>query len=309
MIKNKFLVTSLIALTSVFVPILAQAAYNDVSLGTSAIITINNPLGGAVSLTVDGSADVIESIVIGSTSFSVTLQSGSTLTVSSAGRNLITTDAPAANVSISCGDSSSSMTLTATAAVTVSVSVSANACGAAAASSSGSGGSNGPVAQSGGGGGGSYIAPSPTAVPTVATTPGTSSGSSSVTVASFANVNLGSRSSAVKTLQQILNSDPDTQVGSSGAGSPGNETDFFGPATKKAVQKFQVKYGISSPSKSDYGVFGPKTKAKLSEVSKLKGLGGAMTSSAQGSTSDIAKQISDALKAVEALQAQLKALK
>jgi peptidoglycan hydrolase-like protein with peptidoglycan-binding domain len=70
----------------------------------------------------------------------------------------------------------------------------------------------------------------------------------------------------------MLNADPDTQVAKSGAGSPGSETTYFGSATKKAIQKFQVKYGITFPGKSDYGVFGPKTKAKLNEIGRLKGV-------------------------------------
>ncbi|MBI4156024.1 MAG: peptidoglycan-binding protein, partial [Candidatus Zambryskibacteria bacterium] len=61
-------------------------------------------------------------------------------------------------------------------------------------------------------------------------------------------------------------------VSSSGAGSPGNETDYFGPATKAAIQKFQVKYGIANPGDAGYGSFGPKTRAKMSEVAKTKGL-------------------------------------
>src|SRR3989344_675874 len=292
----------LIGLSMALLPALTFAAYNDVSLTSTAAISINNSLGNAVTLTVSGATDAVESIVVGDTNFTVVLQSGSTLTVASAGRNLISTDAPDANETITCGTNESSIALTATAQVTISVSVSANACGVAvAAASSTTGGSGGPIAQSGGGGGSTYVTPAvpatpavPTVTPAIPATPASNSAleaqivalqaaiaslsgagvSSSVTVRIIftKNITVGSRHSEVKNLQIVLNSDVDTKVASSGAGSPGKETTYFGPATKKAIQKFQVKYGIASPGKHGYGVFGPKTKAKATAIAKLKGL-------------------------------------
>ena len=70
----------------------------------------------------------------------------------------------------------------------------------------------------------------------------------------------------MKRLQQLLNSDSDTRVASTGAGSPGSESQFFGALTEKAVQKFQVKYGIAKAGEPGYGSVGPKTRAKLKEV-------------------------------------------
>ena len=47
----------------------------------------------------------------------------------------------------------------------------------------------------------------------------------------------------------------------------GKVTGYFGPATLKAVQRFQMKYGVvSSESETGYGLVGPKTRAKLTEV-------------------------------------------
>lgn len=60
-------------------------------------------------------------------------------------------------------------------------------------------------------------------------------------------------------------------VSSRGAGSPGKETETFGPSTRVAIQRFQLKYRIVKDSKdSGYGIFGPKTKAKANEL--LSGL-------------------------------------
>lgn len=76
----------------------------------------------------------------------------------------------------------------------------------------------------------------------------------------------GTTHTDVKTLQSILNSDPDTQVASSGTGSPGSETNYFGPATRRAVQKFQEKHNIAKPGDEGYGSVGPKTRAKLNDL-------------------------------------------
>jgi peptidoglycan hydrolase-like protein with peptidoglycan-binding domain len=99
--------------------------------------------------------------------------------------------------------------------------------------------------------------------------------------------------SEVKILQQILNSDVDTLIAETGSGSPGNETTFFGPATLKAIKKFQEKYGISGPGDEGYGNVGPKTRAKLNEIG----------SKAAGPD----QKIEDAMKQIKVLQEQLNA--
>jgi peptidoglycan hydrolase-like protein with peptidoglycan-binding domain len=52
---------------------------------------------------------------------------------------------------------------------------------------------------------------------------------------------LGSTGSDVKALQVFLNAQG-FKVASSGAGSPGNETTYFGNATKSALMKFQLAH-------------------------------------------------------------------
>ena len=55
----------------------------------------------------------------------------------------------------------------------------------------------------------------------------------------------GASGADVLRLQRLLNSDPTTRIASSGVGSPGNETDYYGGLTQKAVEKFQEKWGVA----------------------------------------------------------------
>lgn len=83
---------------------------------------------------------------------------------------------------------------------------------------------------------------------------------------------VGMRGEDVRALQKFLNTDPETRVAESGAGSSGNETDYFGGATKRAIIKFQEKYreDILAPVglTAGLGIFGPKTKEKISMLQK-----------------------------------------
>jgi peptidoglycan hydrolase-like protein with peptidoglycan-binding domain len=80
----------------------------------------------------------------------------------------------------------------------------------------------------------------------------------------------GLDSEQVRMLQIFLNGDPQTLVKSTGPGSPGNETTYFGNATQSAVERFQTIYksvileplGFSSPT----GIIGARSRSVLNQI-------------------------------------------
>ena len=84
------------------------------------------------------------------------------------------------------------------------------------------------------------------------------------------SLGVGSSGADVLALQRFLNRYPDTRLAVSGAGSPGFETQYYGPVTAAAVSKFQVKYrseiltpsGLVNPT----GYFGPSSRAKANAL-------------------------------------------
>lgn len=83
-------------------------------------------------------------------------------------------------------------------------------------------------------------------------------------------LSVGSKGNEVRELQRILNITPDTRIAASGAGSPGNETDFFGALTKNAVIKFQQKYAgeilVPASLSAGTGLVGVFTRTKVNQL-------------------------------------------
>ena len=84
------------------------------------------------------------------------------------------------------------------------------------------------------------------------------------------DMRIGDKNEDVRALQKILNKNPATKVSSSGAGSLGNESDFFGQLTKNAVIKFQElhKSDILRPFDLKFGTgfVGIATRLKLNSL-------------------------------------------
>lgn len=87
------------------------------------------------------------------------------------------------------------------------------------------------------------------------------------------NIKLRDSGNSVKKLQQFLNQN-NFKLADSGPGSPGNETEYFGSITKKALIKFQNFYAseILTPIglTKGTGVFGPSTRVFVNSFSSPK---------------------------------------
>ncbi|MBU0750332.1 peptidoglycan-binding protein, partial [Patescibacteria group bacterium] len=73
------------------------------------------------------------------------------------------------------------------------------------------------------------------------------------------DLELGMETAEVRLLQQMLNA-RGFNLGESGAGAPGEETNYFGQRTRNALARYQAANGITPA----VGYFGPLTRAQMS---------------------------------------------
>ena len=103
----------------------------------------------------------------------------------------------------------------------------------------------------------SYIETHPMTIPTQPAT-STPLPQSATTVTLSRSLTVGMSGDDVRALQRVLNARGYT-IAVTGAGSPGNESNYFGPATRAAVIKLQTALNISPAA----GFVGPVTRAAL----------------------------------------------
>lgn len=114
----------------------------------------------------------------------------------------------------------------------------------------------------------------------------------------FRNLSVMSTGNDVKQLQQFLNNNG-FLISTNGNGSPSNETEYFGIATKNALMKFQVAHGIT-PSN---GYFGPITR----DFIKNKSLKRLESPNLENKSSNIQDKISIATSTIPIIVTEVKA--
>ncbi len=229
----------------------AVFAANDVTLTTDTIISV-----GGYTLNISGSSAVIDSIVVDASNFSVTLSSGSSITVSSPTRNQLSSDVSSDVSASTCDNSASSITLSYSGAGTVTniITPSATICVTAATTVTASGGGAFPP-------GYIYSPPvvllAPTSSQIIATTTLTPPAPVVLVNPGFVFKNLlfvGSSRDGVRQLQAMLKK--------LGYFTYPKITGYFGPITKQAVIKLQKAYNL----KPYPGWVGPATRALLNRL-------------------------------------------
>ena len=251
---KKFLAT--FAAAVVLLPSITLAAFNDVTLTTSTMLSV-----GGYTLNITGSSAAIQSIVVNASNFSVALSSGSSIQVTSPTYQQLSVDVGTFTSSNTCATNASVLTLSSSGASgTVTVTPQATVCSTVA---SASGGGNGPIVGSygGGGSGSSPSANISSSVKATSTAPISTVAAHQVTYQFIKDLKLGKTDSSVQKLQQFLNAHGFT-IAATGPGSHGKESTYFGNATRAALIKFQKTRSITPAS----GFFGPITRAAVNSI-------------------------------------------
>src|SRR3989344_7854600 len=209
---------SILIISLLILPAVSFGAITDVSLVGNTITV------GGINLTVSGTAN-LDSITVNSGSFSVDMSRNASLVVTSAGKFNFTVSPDQYAEKFVCDTNQSQLTVSNKiwdTTVTITVTPKTTTCSVGGGSSGGGSSGGG-----GGGGGGGITTPVYTVIPGTTSVPATTVAKPSAVAVSVSPVfsgtfKKGASNSDVKRLQILLNSDIDTKIAVSGAGSSGN---------------------------------------------------------------------------------------
>ncbi|OGG45608.1 hypothetical protein A2673_00010 [Candidatus Kaiserbacteria bacterium RIFCSPHIGHO2_01_FULL_50_13] len=284
-IKTLLVVLALaVAMAVLALPQTSRAAFDSLTFTTDVVLDI-----GGITVNVSGSSATLESIVVSTTAFTMTLVSGSTVEVTAPNLNVLDSDISTDRTINTCSGSLSKIKYVATQNSTVVITPKTALCADAQGGGGGGGGGAAPTTTS------TAPAPAPvvveetaaavaaaavttdsadvsalmaqvnalvaqlTALGGTAPTLPAVSGAPGLSVSTFArSLDVGSTGTDVRALQQFLNNNGYT-IAKSGPGSPGNETETFGGLTRVALAAYQAANGISPA----VGYFGPLTRSHI----------------------------------------------
>ena len=249
-----------------FTPV-AQAASDDITFAAETTLIV----GGETLYVLNGGTAA--SYSIGASSVSFNMEDGSSITVRSLAKRVLNTNL---SDTYSCASTFSTASRTSTATETFTITPTDTTC-----SISGTGGAG--VVTSGGTTvtavtetptAATSSTPAPTMESTVTPAPVVAApqvSAPSVQIMAGAplvkRLAISSQNNDVRQLQEMLVND--------GVYPEGLITGYYGQLTKKAVQRFQEKYGIAKQGDPGYGDVGPNTRAKLNQI--LEGTSAAST--------------------------------
>ena len=225
---------------------IVNAAFNDVTLTTNADILVNG-----INLNISGSSAVIESMTVNATDFTLTLASGSSISINAPGLNRLDNNITSDVTSRVCTSVESSLTLAYSGGGTVTntITPSATLC-------NGSGESAPSALQTQTSSGGGFTQAVWMAFLNMLFGPEKTNSQIERPAGGFLyNLQVNSKGSAVADLQAwLISHGYDIPAISTGKALKG----FFGSQTQSAVMRYQKDHGIPAT-----GFFGPLTRASL----------------------------------------------
>lgn len=266
---------------SLLMPLSSFAAFDTLSLGTSAVLSV-----GGRTINITSSTSTIASLTVTSSTFTADVETGSVMTFSSTDRKEFSVSSAPAGVSAAqtCTDSVSQVDISlpntiALTSATVTVTPTDTTCTTTTTTTTtttvtGGGGPAGSFGVSGGGGGGGVFIPSATSASPSTGSATTNTATPTVNTTATLTAQLDALTAQLSSLKSATTFSKDLRVGSKGDDVIALQTwleaqgflsmpvgvakGYYGASTRAAVMKYQKSVGLPQ-----VGVVGPATRATL----------------------------------------------